>query len=163
MEYATIVYSVSKILQLFRLMLVYLAFLFRHIRKKEDIIMDNIEAIRLLDKEISISYIIIIQVIINYIIIFFVKKNIFTKDNYEHQTLRNMIWHFSTLPLFFYASLIYGQVFIFNLITIIVLVGIILYTAYKISKINKKYGLLSLILSVNLIIISLFTRYICQL
>ncbi len=122
--------------------------------------MDNAEVLRQLDKEITISYIIIIQAIINWIIIYFVKKNILNKDTYEHKTIRNAIWHFSALSMFFYASLIYKQSLSVELTTIIAFIGIILYTAYKFSKIDKKFGSLILILSLNLVVILLFIRYI---
>lgn len=122
--------------------------------------MDNAEVLRQLDKEITGSYIIIIQVIINYVIIYFVKKSILPKDTYEHQTLRNAIWHFSALSLFFYASLIYKQSIFIDLTTIIAFIGIIVYTAYKFSKIDKKFGILSLTLSFNLVVVLFFIRYI---
>jgi len=62
--------------------------------------------------------------------------------------------------LFFYASLIYKKSIFVDLTTITVFVGVILYTAYKFSKIDKKFGSLSLILSLNLVVILFFIRYL---
>ncbi len=118
--------------------------------------MNSIEIIKQIDKEINILYICIIQVIINLIITIVIKKKIFTDGNYINKILLRSIWMFSTLPLILYTYPVYKQNFLAPLSFIILTFGVIGYNVYQFTKIDKKYGLLSFMLSLNFLLVGFF-------
>ena len=125
--------------------------------------MNNIEIIKQIDKELNILYICIIQIIINSIIAIVIKKKVFPDENHVNRILRSLIWKVSTLPIIIYTYPMYKQNFLASLLFILVTPVIIGYYTYQLFKIEKKYGLLSLLLSLNFLLVGCFILFVFNL
>lgn len=125
--------------------------------------MNNIEIIKQIDKELNILYICIIQIIINSIISIVIKQKIFPGNNHMNRVLRSSIWRFSTLPIIIYTYPMYKQNFLASLLLILVTLVMIGYYTYQFWKIEKKYGLLFLLLSLNFLLVGCFILFVFNL